>query len=119
MKIFQKANKEAQLKILRAHPDLADKIKIKTLTTNSQAEQISAGLDQCTEKEFLEFKSLNNNYKKKFNFPFIIAVKGKSKVEILNEFKKRILKRVDDEFNEAIKQVCKIANLRLEEINIK
>ena len=119
MKIFQKANKEAQLKILRAHPDLADKIKIKTLTTNSQAEQISAGLDQCTEKEFLEFKSLNNNYKKKFNFPFIIAVKGKSKVEILNEFKKRISNRVDDEFNEAIKQVCKIASLRLEEINIK
>jgi len=62
---------------------------------------------------------LNNEYKKKFGFPFILAVGDKNKAEILNKFKKRILNSVDDEFKEAISQVCKIANLRLNEINIK
>ena len=119
LKIFERANKEDKLKILKAHPDLANKIKINLLTSNSRTEQINVGLDNCTEKEFNEFKNLNNKYKKKFGFPFIIAVKGKKKVEILNEFKKRIVKNVDDEFNEATIQVNKIANLRLNEINIK
>ena len=58
-------------------------------------------------------------YKQKFGFPLIIAVKGKNKIEILSEFKKRILNSIDAEFNEAIIQVGKIANLRLNEIDIK
>ena len=57
--------------------------------------------------------------KKKFGFPFILAVGGRNKTEILNKFKKRILNSADDEFKETISQVCKIANLRLNEINIK
>ena len=66
-----------------------------------------------------EFKNLNNKYKKKFGFPFILAVKGKDKVEILDEFKKRILNNKNDEFDEALTQVIKIANLRLKEFNMK
>ena len=89
------------------------------ITANSQKEQGSAGLDQCSTEEFNEFKNLNNMYKQKYNFPFIIAVRGKNKVDILDEFKKRILNSADDEFKEAISQVCKIANLRLNELNIK
>ena len=119
LEIFKTTSKENQLKIIRAHPDLADKTKIGSLTTNSRTEQSGAGLDQCSEKEFNEFKNLNNEYKKKFGFPFILAVGNKNKEEILNEFKKRILNSVDDEFNEAISQVSKIANLRLNEMNIK
>ena len=119
LEIFKTTSKENQLKIIRAHPDLADKTKISLLNIDSRTEQNRAGLDQCSEKEFKEFKNLNNEYKKKFGFPFILAVGDKNKAEILNKFKKRILNSLDLEFNEAIIQVVKIANLRLKEINIK
>ena len=117
--IFETAGKETQLKILEAHPDLADKVTVNLLTSNSWSEQSNAGLDQCSEEEFNEFKNLNKSYRQKYGFPFVIAVKGKNKIEILSEFRKRILNSVDEEFNEAIIQVGKIANLRLNEINIK
>ena len=113
--IFETAGKETQLKILGAHPDLADKVTVNLLTSNSRSEQSNAGLDQCSEEEFNEFKNLNKSYRQKYGFPFIIAVKGKNKIEILSEFRKRILNSVDEEFNEAIIQVSKIANLRLNE----
>ena len=119
LRIFETADEESQLKILKAHPDLANKVMVNSLTTNSQTEQSNAGLDQCSEEEFNEFKDLNKSYKQKYGFPFIISVKSKNKIEILSEFKKRILNSVDKEFKEAIKQVVKIANLRLNEINIK
>ena len=119
LEIFKTTSKENQLKIIRAHPDLADKTKISLLNIDSRTEQNRAGLNQCSEREFREFKNLNNGYKKKFGFPFILAVEGKNKTEILNKFKKRILNSADDEFKEAISQVCKIANLRLNKINIK
>ena len=117
--IFENTTKEGQLKILKAHPDLADKTKIGSLTTNSRNEQNNAGLDQCSEKEFEEFRNLNSRYKKKFGFPFIYAVKGKSKAEILSNFRQRVSYDINVEFNEAKKQVKKIANLRLNEINKK
>ena len=118
LSIFETATKEKQLKILNAHPDLANKTKISLLTPDSLKEQTSAGLDQCTEEEFNEFKKLNNIYKK-FGFPFILAVKGKTKNEILNNFRKRISSDPEIEFNEAIKQVKQIASLRLKELNNK
>ena len=119
LEIFKTTSKENQLKIIRAHPDLADKTKIDLLSSDSLKEQHKAELVQCSEKEFNEFKNLNDEYKKKFGFPFILAVGGKNKVEILNEFKKRILNDAEKEFNEAVVQVCKIADLRLKELNIK
>ena len=118
LNIFETTTKEKQLKILKDHPDLANKAKLSTLTPNSLKEQTSAGLDQCTEEEFNEFKKLNDTYKK-FGFPFILAVKGKNKNEILNNFRKRISSEPEIEFNEAIKQVKKIASLRLEDLNNK
>ena len=119
MDIFESTTKEQKLKVLNAHPDLADKAKISSLTSDSKNEQNSVGLDQCTEDEFNEFKKLNDIYKKKFNFPFIIAVKGKNKNEILETFKKRISSNPEIEFNEATKQVKQIASLRLEDLNNK
>ena len=118
LNIFKNSTKEKQLKILNAHPDLADKTKISLLTPDSLNEQTSAGLDQYTEDEFNEFKKLNNIYKK-FGFPFILAVKGKSKIEILENFKKRIYSDPEKEFDEAIKQVKQIAVLRLKELKNK
>ena len=118
LNIFESAEKEKQLKILKDHPDLANKTKISSLTPDSLKEQTGAGLDQCTENEFNEFKKLNSSYKK-FGFPFILAIKGKTKVEILNNFKKRINSDPEREFEEAIKQVKKIASFRLNELNNK
>ena len=116
--IFGAATKEKQLKILNAHPDLADKTKIGSLTLDSLNEQNSVGLDQCTEVEFNDFKKLNNVYKK-FGFPFILAVKGKSKIAILENFRKRINSEPEKEFDEAIRQVKQIAIFRLEELKNK
>ena len=119
MNIFENTTKEQKLKILKAHPDLADKAKIASLTSDSKKEQNSVGLDQCTEDEFNEFKKLNDLYKKKFGFPFILAVKGKDKIEILNNFRTRVNSEPQIEFEEAVKQVKRIASLRLEELNNK
>ena len=113
MKIFENSEKEKHLEILNSHPDL---VVEKRLTENSKNEQKNARLNQCSDKEFLEFKNLNEEYKKKFGFPFIIAVKGKNKEEILNSFRQRITNNINLEFEEAKKQVKKIANFRLGEI---
>ena len=113
MEIFENSNKESHIKILNAHPDLAIG---KRLTADSKNEQQNASLNQCTNEEFLEFKKLNEEYKKKFGFPFITAVKGKNKEEILNSFRQRITNNINLEFEEAKKQVKKIANFRLSEI---
>jgi OHCU decarboxylase len=117
--IFENTTKEKQLKILNAHPELADKTKIGSLTPDSQKEQSNAGLDQCSEDEFNEFRNLNDEYKKKFGFPFILAVKGRTKIEILNNFRQRVSSDANTEFNQTIKQVKQIASLRLKELNKK
>ena len=111
--IYENSDNETILEILNLHPELAVE---KKLTTDSEVEQSKANLKQCTPEEFDQFKKLNIEYKKKFNFPFIIAVKGKNKNEILNYFRKRINNSLDEEFLEAKKQVKKIATFRLEEI---
>jgi len=113
MKIFENTEKDKHLEILNSHPDLAIE---KKLTDDSKNEQKNASLNHCTNEEFLEFKNLNEKYKKKFGFPFIIAVKGKNKEEILNSFRQRITNNINLEFEEAKKQVKKIANFRLSEI---
>jgi OHCU decarboxylase len=113
MKIFENIEKERHLEILNSHPDLAVE---KKLTEDSKNEQKNASLNQCTDEEFVEFKKLNEKYKKKFGFPFIIAVKGKNKEEILNSFRQRIANNINLEFEEAKKQVKKIAYFRLDEI---
>ena len=113
MKIFENIEKERHLEIFNSHPDLAVE---KKLTEDSKNEQKNANLNQCTDEEFVEFKKLNEEYKKKFAFPFIIAVKGKNKEEILNSFRQRITNNINLEFEEAKKQVKKIASFRLQEI---
>ena len=113
IKIYENSSKEDCLKIFNAHPELAVE---KRLTEDSHKEQKGANLNRCNDDEFNEFKNLNHEYKKKFGFPFIIAVKGKNKNEILINFRKRIKNEIDLEFKEAKNQVKKIATFRLEEI---
>jgi OHCU decarboxylase len=113
IKIYENSSKTDCLKIFNAHPELAVE---KKLTKDSQKEQDNANLNQCNDEELNEFQNLNDQYKKKFNFPFIIAVKGKNKDEILINFRKRVKNEISLEFEEAKKQVKKIANFRLSEI---
>ena len=113
MEVFEETEKEKHLEILNAHPNLAVE---KKLTEDSKNEQKNANFNQCNDAEFIEFKKLNEEYKKKFGFPFIIAVKGKNKEEILNSFRQRITNNINLEFEEAKKQVKKIASFRLSEI---
>jgi len=111
--VYENSDDKTILEILNLHPELAVEEK---LTDDSKTEQNKANLKECTPEEFNEFKKLNIEYKKKFNFPFIIAVKGKNKNEILNYFRERINNSLNEEFLEAKNQVKKIAKFRLEEI---
>ena len=111
--IFKNETKENHLKILNAHPDLAVE---KIMTNDSKKEQNNAQLNKCSQKEFEEFLKLNIEYRKKFNFPYIIAVSGKTKKEILESFSERIKKDINTEFEQAKKQVIKIASLRINQI---
>ena len=115
LNLYENCNKEEILLILNSHPEL---VVEKMLTNESKSEQAGANLNECTLEEFEEFKNLNLEYKKKFGFPFIIAVKGKNKIEILNNFKKRILNDQENEFKEAKNQVKQISTFRLKEIFI-
>ena len=116
IQIYENSSNNETLNILNAHPKLAVE---KNLTEHSNKEQSRANLKNCTQEEYDEFKILNNNYEKKFGFPFIIAVKGKDKIEILNNFRQRINNSVELEFKESKKQVKKIALFRLEELFTK
>ncbi len=113
MNIYENSNNEKIIKIFNLHPELAIE---KNLTSFSSKEQTGAKLNDCSKEEFEEFEKLNTNYKKKYGFPFIIAVKGKNKDEILNNFRHRIQNNFEIEFDEAKNQVKKIASLRLEVI---
>ena len=94
------------------------KNEISSLTQSSQAEQKSAGLDQCSEEEYEEIKSLNRLYKKKFDFPFIIAVKGLNRSDIIKSMKNRVKNNYQEEFSTAINEVHKIAKIRLDALEL-
>ena len=113
LKIYEEYDRDKILEILNSHPELAIE---KKLTTDSKLEQTSAKLNECSEEEFKEFRKLNIEYKTKFGFPFIIAVKGKNKNEILVNFRERIKNDLNKEFFEAKNQVKKIASFRLKDI---
>ena len=115
---FDSLNKDIKINIIKSHPDLGDKLKIKKGLTNfSQDEQAKAGLAECTDDEFSEFHKLNNSFKIKFNIPFIFAIRDKTKTEIFEEFKSRLKSdNIQQELDKSLNQVKKIASLRINEI---
>ncbi len=116
-RIFRAADDDRRLGVLTAHPDLAGKLAAaKRLTAESAREQASAGLDALTDAERARFTELNEAYVKKFGFPFIIAVKGRTKDEILTAFETRIANDRATEFATACGQVERIALLRLKDM---
>jgi OHCU decarboxylase len=112
---FRAAEADERLGVLKAHPDLAGKLAIAgELTEDSRREQAGAGLDRLSAEEHARFTALNTAYTEKFGFPFIIAVKGLNKDDILAAFETRVGNDRDEEFSTAAAQVEKIALLRLQ-----
>lgn len=113
--IVEQAGPEKQLELLRAHPDLAGRAAQRgELGAASRAEQASAALDRCTAEELRELTELNIRYREKFGFPFIIAVRGLERSDIIEAFRRRVDNDRDTEFAEALQQVHRIARLRLD-----
>ena len=113
--ILLSASHEAQLALINAHPDLAGKAAIRgELTASSTAEQAGAGISECTAEEFARFTELNDAYKAKFGFPFIKAVKGSNRHQILAAFEERIHNSAEQEFATALAEINKIALFRLQ-----
>lgn len=113
--VLSGASHGQKLALINAHPDLAGRLKLADLTADSRNEQSSAGLNSLTEEERDRFLALNDLYKEKFGFPFIMAVKGRSKDEILTAFEERLEHDLEQEFATAIVQIELIALLRLKD----
>lgn len=104
-----------KLALIQAHPDLAGRAAVAgELTGASTEEQAGAGIDQCSAQEFQRFQSLNDRYKEKFGFPFVMAVRNSNRQEILAGFAARLENDVETEFARAISEIHKIARLRLQ-----
>jgi len=109
------ASHAEQLALINAHPDLAGKAAVRgELTEASTSEQSGAGIHECTAEEFQRFTELNDAYKAKFAFPFIMAVKGSNRHQILAAFEERIHNATDAEFSRALAEINKIALFRLQ-----
>jgi OHCU decarboxylase len=107
------ASTNEKLALLRAHPDLGTRAKI---SDSSAKEQSGAGLDQLTPVEFARLHHYNEAYKTRFGFPFLYAVKGSNKLRIMQALETRLQSNPDEEFQEALRQVYRIARFRLEDI---
>ncbi|MCV0424907.1 MAG: allantoinase PuuE [Roseibium sp.] len=116
-RMFRSASEAERLGVLTAHPDLAGKLaQAGRLTTESTSEQASAGLDLLTDEERETFTRLNNAYVEKHGFPFIIAVRDNDKASIMAAFHRRIDNDRATEFDEACRQVERIAYHRLKDL---
>ncbi|HLW91616.1 MAG TPA: allantoinase PuuE [Roseiarcus sp.] len=118
MSTAMRAGSEAQKRaLIDAHPDLAGRLaRAKRLTVESTGEQASAGLDQLSNEELARFTSLNETYRTRFGFPFIMAVKGRNKSEIIAAFEARLKNDTKAEFATALDEIDRIAALRLKDI---
>ncbi len=118
-KVLAEAPEQAKRDLVLAHPELAGKAMVtNTLTAESTNEQNKAGLTQCTPEEFAKIQKLNADYNARFGFPFILAVRGPRglglpKQEIIDTFERRALNPIDFELGEALRNIHRIAEIRL------
>ncbi len=114
---LQAGSRAQKRALIAAHPDLAGRLaQAGRLTADSTKEQASAGLDHLSDAERETFTELNERYQEKFSMPFIMAVKGRSKDQILTAFRARLENGADEEFATALKQIERIALLRLKDM---
>ncbi|MGB9204174.1 MAG: 2-oxo-4-hydroxy-4-carboxy-5-ureidoimidazoline decarboxylase [Terriglobales bacterium] len=117
VEVVRNASRRAQHDLICAHPDLAGKAAIAgEITDASKREQAGSGLGSLTKDEFVRFQELNTAYKAKFGFPFIMAVRGNIKTDIMAGFAERLKNSPDQEFERALGEIAKIAGFRLHEL---
>ena len=109
----QQASEPEQLALLRAHPDLGTRARISDASTG---EQRGAGLDRLEPDEYERLQQLNDKYRRRFGFPFLFAVQGSTKEDVLTALEVRVERSRDEELAEALRQVYQIARFRLEDI---
>ena len=112
--IVGQSSPEQRMTLIRSHPELAGKeASTGTLTTDSRKEQSSAGLDQCSAEELSQLRVLNQTYQAKFEFPFIIAVTGLSRQNIIDALALRVQNTSKVEFETSLVEIAKIGKIRL------
>jgi OHCU decarboxylase len=109
----EEATRVRQLALLRAHPDLGNRVRMSEASTREQA---GAGLNQLTQEERESLLALNAEYRERFGFPFLFAVKGSTNRDIIEALRRRVDSAAESEFREALEQVYRIACFRLEEL---
>jgi 2-oxo-4-hydroxy-4-carboxy-5-ureidoimidazoline decarboxylase len=107
------AEPDRQLTLLRAHPDLGTRARMSDASTG---EQSAAGLDRLTPAEFARLQQLNRAYRQKFDFPFLLAVRGVTKQDVFAAIEARLSSSLEEERAEALRQVSRIARFRLADI---
>jgi 2-oxo-4-hydroxy-4-carboxy-5-ureidoimidazoline decarboxylase len=112
-----RASPELRLSLIKAHPDLANKTqRAAGLTAESSAEQDSVGLDRLSEPEYEAFERVNNAYRAKFGFPYIVCVRRHTKDSILLDFQRRLPNDAKTETQTSIGEICRIAALRIDQL---
>ena len=111
--VVQQGSEAEQLALLRAHPDLGTRARISDASTG---EQRGAGLDRLAPDEYGRLQRLNDQYRRRFGFPFLFAVKGSTKEDVLTALEARVGRSRDEELTESLRQVYRIAGFRLEDI---
>ena len=115
--VVERAAEDKRLALIKAHPDLANKTqRAAGLTAESNAEQNSVGLDRLSDAEFAAFERVNNAYRTKFGFPYIICVRRQTRDSILRDFERRLPNDAATEIKASVAEICRIAALRLDQL---
>ena len=110
------AGAEPQLELIRAHPELLGKLALAELTAASRAEQASAGLDRCTAEQRVHMQELNEAYRERYGFPFVVAVSGLNWGDVIARISARLGHRREQEVATALEEIGRIARMRLERL---
>src|SRR6202043_4244470 len=112
-----RAAPELRLALIKAPPDLANKTqRAAGLTAESNAEQNSVGLDRLSDAEYAAFERVNNPYRAKFGFPYIVCVRRHTKDSILRDFERRLPNDANTEMQRSIEEICRIPALRVDQL---
>src|SRR6266403_1011058 len=113
----ERAPPELRVALIKAHPDLANKTqRAAGLTAESNAEQNSAGLDRLSDAEYAAFERVNNAYRAKFGFPYIVCVRRHTKDSILRDFERRLPNNAETEMQKSVEEISRIAALRVDQL---
>src|SRR3984885_10359705 len=113
--VVERAPENLRLALIKSHPDLADKTKrADELPAESSAEQNSVGLDRQSDAEYEAFERVNNAYRAKFGFPYVVCVRRQTKDSVLRDFERRLPNDIATETQRSVEEICRIAALRLD-----